>query len=55
MEPLFAGITRGTFPVARNGRVTLADRPGLGIEMDWGELDRRFPYRSQSLRPPGGR
>ena len=55
MEPLFTGITRGTFPVAKNGRVTLADRPGLGIEMDWGVLDQRFPYRSQSLRPPGGR
>ena len=55
MEPLFTTLTRGTFPPVKNGRVTLSDRPGLGIEMDWGELDRRFPYRTQSLRPPGGR
>jgi L-alanine-DL-glutamate epimerase-like enolase superfamily enzyme len=55
MESAFTGVTRGTFPVAKEGHVTLPDRPGLGIEMDWGELDRRFPYSSQSLRPPGGR
>lgn len=55
MESTFTGITRGTFPVARNGLVTLPDKPGLGLEMDWSELDRRFPYKSQSLRPPGGR
>jgi galactonate dehydratase len=55
MEPVFTDVTRGSFPLAKNGHVTLPDRPGLGIEMDWAELDRRFPYRSQSLRPPGGR
>jgi galactonate dehydratase len=55
MEPAFTDITRRTFPLAKNGRVTLSDRPGLGIELDWPELARRFPYRSQSLRPPGGR
>ncbi len=55
METIFTDITRRTFPVVKNGRATLSDRPGLGIEMDWAELDRRFPYRSQSLRPPGGR
>jgi len=55
METIFTDITRRTFPVVKNGRATLSERPGLGIEMDWAELDRRFPYRSQSLRPPGGR
>ena len=55
MEAVFTDITRRSFPVAKNGRVTLSDRPGLGIEMDWAELERRFPYRSQSQRPPGGR
>ena len=55
MEETFTGITRGTFPIVKNGHVTLSDSPGLGIEMDWADLDRRFPYRSQSLRPPGGR
>jgi galactonate dehydratase len=55
MEETFLGLTRGTFPKVAAGHVTLSDRPGLGIEMDWAELDRRFPYRGQSLRPPGGR
>lgn len=55
MEPAFAVVTRGTFPKVRNGEVTLSDRPGLGLEMDWEELGRRYPYRGQSLRPPGGR
>ena len=37
------------------GHVTLSDRPGLGVEMNWNEWERAYPYRSQSLRPPGGR
>lgn len=55
MEPAFTEVTRSTFPVAVRGHVTLPARPGLGIEMDWETLDRRYPYRSQSLRRPGGR
>jgi galactonate dehydratase len=55
MEGVFTEITRGTFPVTKNGQVSLSERPGLGIEMDWTELDRRYAYVSQSLRPPGGR
>ncbi|MEX2262871.1 MAG: mandelate racemase/muconate lactonizing enzyme family protein [Bryobacteraceae bacterium] len=55
MEPAFLGITRGTFPKVVNGHVTLSDKPGLGIEIDWVEFEKRFPYRGQSLRPPGGR
>jgi len=55
MEPTFLAVTRGTFPAVRNGEVTLSERPGLGLDMDWAELNRRFPYKSQSLRPPGGR
>jgi len=52
-EPLFTELTRGTFPVVKDGHVTASDRPGLGIEMDWALLDRRYPYRGQSLRRPG--
>jgi galactonate dehydratase len=55
MESTFTQITKGTFPRVTNGHVTLTDRPGLGIEMDWGACDKLFPYRSQSMRPPGGR
>jgi len=55
MQATFAEITKDTFPSVTKGYVTLSDRPGLGIEMDWSVCDKRFPYRSQSLRPPGGR
>jgi L-alanine-DL-glutamate epimerase-like enolase superfamily enzyme len=54
METHFTSLTRGSFPLAANGHVTLSDRPGLGIEMNWDEWQRSFPYQSQSLRPPGG-
>ncbi len=55
MEPVFLKLTRGTFPPVRGGQVTLSDRPGLGIVMDWDAWKREYPYRGQSLRPPGGR
>jgi galactonate dehydratase len=55
MEPLFLRLTRNTFPKVERGHVTLSERPGLGIEMDWQTLEREFPYRGQSMRPPGGR
>ncbi len=54
MTPQFDAVTKGTFPQAVKGSVTLRNAPGLGLEMDWAEFDRRYPYRSQSLRPPGG-
>lgn len=55
MEPAFAETTQGTFPRVEQGHVTLTERPGLGLEMDWAAWDRRHPYRGQSLRAPGGR
>jgi galactonate dehydratase len=55
MEPVFLPVTKETFPRVEQGHVTLTDRPGLGLEMDWAEWDRRYPYKGQSLRPPGGR
>ena len=50
----FAALTKDTFPQVKNGHVTLNDKPGLGLTMDWQEWDRRHPYKSQSPRPPGG-
>ncbi|MCC6538120.1 MAG: mandelate racemase/muconate lactonizing enzyme family protein [Bryobacterales bacterium] len=55
MQQVFGEITRGTFPLVDKGQVTLSSRPGLGLTMDWERLDRQYPYRGQSLRPPGGR
>jgi galactonate dehydratase len=53
--PLFGPLTRGSFPPVVKGEVTLSDRPGLGIEMDWGLWQQRHAYKGPSLRPPGGR
>ena len=55
MEPVFTPLTRGTFPLVAKGNVALSTRAGLGLEMDWAEWQKRHPYTSQSLRPPGGR
>ena len=51
----FDAITGGSFPRFAAGAVTLGAKPGLGLELDWRELDKRHPYKGQSLRPPGGR
>jgi galactonate dehydratase len=55
MQSTFTEITKGTFPDVSKGYVTLSDRPGLGVEMDWSACDKLYPYKSQSMRPPGGR
>ncbi len=55
MESRFASLTRNTFPLFSKGSVTLSERPGLGIDMNWEEWARSFPYKGQSLRAPGGR
>ncbi|MBM3725722.1 MAG: mandelate racemase/muconate lactonizing enzyme family protein [Acidobacteria bacterium] len=55
MQTLFERLTRGTFPRPANGAVALSERPGLGLEMDWAAFDAGYPYKGQSLRPPGGR
>jgi L-alanine-DL-glutamate epimerase-like enolase superfamily enzyme len=54
MEDTFMTLSRGSFPKVNRGHVALSDKPGLGIDMDWAEWDKRFPYKTQSLRPPGG-
>lgn len=54
-DKAFADVTRGTALRPVRGTVTPSDRPGLGVEMDWAEWDRRYPYAGQSMRPPGGR
>ncbi|MBC7924929.1 MAG: D-galactonate dehydratase, partial [Bryobacteraceae bacterium] len=55
MTTRFVELTKGTFPQVLKGTVTLLDKPGLGLEMDWALMDRLYPYKGQSLRRPGGR
>ena len=55
MESTFTAVTKGTFPLVKQSAVTLSGSPGLGLKMDWPSWDRLHPYKSQSLRPPGGK
>lgn len=41
---LLHDLTRGTLPKVEKGMVRLPDRPGLGLEMDFADWKRRFPY-----------
>lgn len=50
-ESVFAEITRGSLPVQAKGGVMLPTKPGLGIEMDWELLDRRYPYAGRRETP----
>lgn len=50
-ESLFAEITKGTLPTQSKGAVIPPSTPGLGIEMDWALLDKRFPYAGRRATP----
>ena len=58
-DSIFTEWTRGTYPLPKNGTVRPPDKAGLGIEMDFDLLRRKYPYSGQntgqSMRPPGGR
>jgi galactonate dehydratase len=41
---LYHELTEGTLPKVEKGHVKLPDRPGLGLEMNFGEWAKRFPY-----------
>jgi len=44
-EALYAELTAGKFPRQQGGEVALPEGPGLGIEVDFKEFVRRYPYR----------
>lgn len=50
-QALWSELTRGTFPMQSKGAVTLPSTPGLGVEMDWTAMDRRFPYQGRRVTP----
>jgi galactonate dehydratase len=47
-EPLYSELTAGKFPVQQGGEVVLPQGPGLGIDVDFKEFARRFPYAPKS-------
>jgi galactonate dehydratase len=47
-EALYHELTAGKFPVQKEGVVSLPDGPGLGIDVNFAEFLRRYPYKGQS-------
>jgi L-alanine-DL-glutamate epimerase-like enolase superfamily enzyme len=45
-DKLFQEATNGTYPVQKDGYLTLPDKPGLGIEFDGAQLAERFPFKN---------
>lgn len=43
-DAVYTELTKGTYPIQRNGVIALSDRPGLGLTVDFAEFKRRFPY-----------
>ena len=54
-DSVFTELTRGTHLLPKSGSVTASARPGLGLDMDWPQWEKRFAYQGQAMRPPGGR
>ncbi len=47
-EQLYFELTGGRYPRQQGGEVALTEGPGLGLEVDFKEFVRRYPYRPQS-------
>ena len=45
-DELFREMTGGTYPTQKNGRVTLPDASGIGIEVNFKEFKRKYPYKA---------
>ena len=43
-DEAFQRVCKGTYPVQKNGVITLPDRPGLGLEVDFAEFEKRHPF-----------
>jgi galactonate dehydratase len=45
-DGLFKEVTNGKYPTQQAGFLRLPDEAGLGIEMDFADFTRRFPYKT---------
>jgi galactonate dehydratase len=45
-DKLYQELTNGTYPVQSSGYVELSDRPGLGLQVDFAEFKKRFPFKA---------
>jgi galactonate dehydratase len=44
-DALYQELTGGKYPVQKNGVIALPEGPGLGIEVDFAQFKKRYPYR----------
>ncbi len=49
-DTLFQELCGGTYPVPKNGAVSLPTGPGLGLTVNFAELTRRFPFKGMNRR-----
>jgi len=49
-DQVFQEMTGGSYPVQRDGHVELNERPGLGLEVNFAEFQKKFPYRPSRRR-----
>jgi galactonate dehydratase len=49
-DKVFQELTNGTYPVQRNGHVELNDRAGLGLQVNFADFKKRFPYQASRRR-----
>ena len=55
-DQVFTELTRGGYPLQKDGVISAPDKPGLGIEIDFDLLATpRFQYQGPSRRPPTGK
>ena len=49
-DGVYTELTRGTYPVQKGGVVSLPEGPGLGIDVDFTALVKRFPFQAINRR-----
>ena len=49
-DALYLELTAGKYPVQKDGYVSLPEGPGLGIDVDFEQFKRRFPYKPITKR-----
>jgi galactonate dehydratase len=45
-DDLYREMTDGTYPTQKDGYVRLPDAPGLGIQVNFAEFKRKYPYKA---------
>ena len=45
-DKVYQELTNGAYPVQQDGSIALPERPGLGIEVNFADFVRRFPFKN---------